>query len=375
MENRRYVIVDLETTGGRAGVDRIIEIGIVVHDGFRTLETFSTFVNPERQIPEFISNLTGITDDDVCQAPRFLDIAPRLLELMGENDVFVAHNVGFDYGFLKKEFAALGFEFLRKTLCTVRLTRKHFPGLTSYSLDNLRGSFLKDSYFPAHRALADAQASSELFERVYAKHRETRDCALECDDAVRLPISFSDRSYDALPELAGVSYLRDADGKLLLVLKGKNIKNALGTFFNTKRKAKKVEELREKVASVEFEVTGSYVIASILEAEIVEREIPPYNKRPKAKKDVNLIGSDAGQYLILDKGRAPKERSVIVFSPSRYSVGFRYFDDLTSSDFSDYFELASTVKLREFPKNFAKQISEAFNRQNMRPLILESVDV
>ena len=136
----KYAIIDVETTGGVARYERITEIAIVLHDGEKVVDTFSTLLNPERSIPWSITQLTGINDEMVAHAPKFYEVARKIVE-MTEDAVFVAHNVSFDYNFVREEFARLGFTFTRRQLCTVRLARKVFPGLPSYSLSNLKKHF------------------------------------------------------------------------------------------------------------------------------------------------------------------------------------------------------------------------------------------
>jgi DNA polymerase-3 subunit epsilon len=161
---RKYAIIDIETTGGTARHERITEIAIVLHDGTQVLDTFSSLVNPERSIPWNITQITGITDEMVAQAPKFYEIAKTIVELT-EDAIFVAHNVSFDYSFVKEEFARLGYPYARKQLCTVRLSRQVFPGLPSYSLSNLKKHF--NIYAEkSHRALDDTLATVELFERI-----------------------------------------------------------------------------------------------------------------------------------------------------------------------------------------------------------------
>lgn len=135
-----FAIIDIETTGGTPVYERITEIAIVLHDGKRVIDTFSSLINPERNIPWNITQLTGISNEMVAEAPRFHEVARKIVE-MTESAVFVAHNVQFDYGFVKAEFARLGYTYTRKTLCTVRLSRRVFPGLRSYSLSNLKLHF------------------------------------------------------------------------------------------------------------------------------------------------------------------------------------------------------------------------------------------
>ncbi len=135
-----YSIIDIETTGGKAIKDRITEIAIVLFDGKKVIDRFETLINPECYIPYGITELTGITQDMVADAPRFYEVGKKIVE-MTASTIFVAHNVRFDYGFIREEFRRLGFSFSRKQLCTVRLSRKAFPGLPSYSLGNLINYF------------------------------------------------------------------------------------------------------------------------------------------------------------------------------------------------------------------------------------------
>ncbi|UOQ81923.1 PolC-type DNA polymerase III [Hymenobacter sp. 5414T-23] len=159
-----YAIIDLETTGGQPTQDRITEIAIYIHDGEKVVDEYSTLLNPGRPIPFFITQLTGISDDMVRDAPKFHEVARKVVE-MTEGCVFVAHNVRFDYSFLKKEFADLGYNYSRKTLCTVRLSRSLMPGQPSYSL----GKLCQNIGIPLHdrhRASGDAAATAILFGRL-----------------------------------------------------------------------------------------------------------------------------------------------------------------------------------------------------------------
>jgi len=160
----KYAIIDVETTGMGVQGNRITEIAILVHDGQKVIEEYESLVNPERNIPHTITRLTGINDYMVADAPKFYEIAKKVIE-MTSDCVFVAHNVNFDYNVIHKEFSELGFPFRRKKLCTVRLSRKLIPGLPSYSLGKLCNSVgipLNDR----HRAMGDTRATTILFERL-----------------------------------------------------------------------------------------------------------------------------------------------------------------------------------------------------------------
>lgn len=159
-----YCIVDVETTGGVKGPTRLTEIAIYRHDGRQIVDTFHSLLNPGQPIPPFISRLTGITDEMVQYEPTFEDVASEVMSIT-EDAIFVAHNVGFDFNFIRKELNWLGCDYFRRTLCTVRLSRKLFPGLPSYSLGNLCQS-LDIPLNDRHRAQGDAAATVRLFEKM-----------------------------------------------------------------------------------------------------------------------------------------------------------------------------------------------------------------
>ena len=158
--NRIYSVVDIETTGGLKGGNRITEIGVVKVQHGKVIDTWTSLVNPERHIPGFITSLTGISDSMVYNAPVFAEIAQPLLDKLA-GSIFVAHNVNFDYGFIKKECEMAGHFFKMPKMCTVVESRKAFKGLKSYSLGNLSVHF-NLNLTSHHRALADATATAEL---------------------------------------------------------------------------------------------------------------------------------------------------------------------------------------------------------------------
>ena len=169
-----YAIIDIETTGQSAGKGKITEIAIFVHNGTEVVDSFSTLVNPECYIPGFITELTGISNEMVRYAPKFYEVARRIVE-MTQDKIFVAHNVQFDYRFVQEEFKRLGYDYQRKTMCTVRLGRKFLPGYKSYSLGKIC-SELGITINGRHRAAGDAFATTKLFEIILEKkkQKETR---------------------------------------------------------------------------------------------------------------------------------------------------------------------------------------------------------
>ena len=163
-----YAIVDIETTSGSPRTGKITEIAIFIYNGQKITDSFVSLVNPECNIPFYITNITGISDQMVADAPRFYEIAKKVVEITS-NKIFVAHNVKFDYNFIRKEFEELGYQFSRKTLCTVELSRRYLPGHHSYSLGKLC-SDLGIGINGRHRAAGDARATVELFEMILQKY-------------------------------------------------------------------------------------------------------------------------------------------------------------------------------------------------------------
>jgi len=162
-----YAIIDIETTGQSAANGKITEIAIFIHDGFEIIDSFSSLINPECYIPGFITNLTGIDNEMVGNAPKFYEVARKIVEIT-QDKIFVAHNVSFDYKFIQEEFKRLGYDYQRKTMCTVRMCRKFLPGHKSYSLGKICDE-LDISINGSHRAAGDALATTKLFEIILAR--------------------------------------------------------------------------------------------------------------------------------------------------------------------------------------------------------------
>lgn len=159
-ESNLYAVIDIETTGGSPVNDKITEIAIYIHDGYEVIEEYSTLINPERLIPPFITNLTGITNEMVKDAPKFYEVARKIIE-MTDRKKFVAHNASFDYNFIKNEFKNLGYDYNRDKICTVQWSRKLLPGYKSYSLGKLCDHF-NIKINNRHRAAGDAFATTKL---------------------------------------------------------------------------------------------------------------------------------------------------------------------------------------------------------------------
>ncbi|MES2387178.1 MAG: exonuclease domain-containing protein [Bacteroidota bacterium] len=272
-----YTIIDIETTGGQPTNDRIIEIAIVKHDGENIVDEFSTLLNPGRSIPYFITKMTGISDEMVADAPHFYQVARQIVEFT-EGSVFVAHNVRFDYSFVKKEFYDLGYNFQRRRLCTVRLSRKLIPGLPSYSLGKLCQS-VGIPVFDRHRAMGDAKATAILFHRMLTENSEISiQGAIEDEiKAGHIPPALDKKHIDGLPEEAGVYYFHNAEGKVIYVGKSTNIKKRVIQHMQVDLKSNKAMEFKSSIAEITYIVTGSELVALLLESDEIKRMKPLYN--------------------------------------------------------------------------------------------------
>ncbi|WP_117880442.1 exonuclease domain-containing protein [Aureibaculum luteum] len=278
----KYAIVDIETTGLGAKGNKITEISIFVHDGKQVIKEFTTLVNPESSISYKISGLTGITNEMVRKAPKFHEIAKDVIEYT-EDCIFVAHNVNFDFNVIKHELQELGAEFKRKKLCTIRLARKLIPGQRSYSLGALctsLGIHIKNR----HRARGDAKATVILLEKLLAL-----DSGLVFDSYLNnrsrqatLPPLLSKTLIDDLPNKPGVYYFKDDNNNVIYVGKAIDIKQRVLSHLYSK--ANKELKLCTETANITFELTGSELVALLLESHEIKRLYPKYNRAQKKNR-------------------------------------------------------------------------------------------
>ncbi|MEN8247921.1 MAG: exonuclease domain-containing protein [Bacteroidota bacterium] len=274
-----YAIIDIETNGGSLRNAKITEIAIFLHDGNAVVDSFISLVNPEVNIPPFITNLTGITNDMVAGAPKFYEIAKKVVELT-ENSIFVAHSVSFDYSIVRSEFRSLGFDFAREKLCTVKLSRKILPLQPSYSLGNLCKS-LNIKINGRHRAGGDAEATVKLFEILLAlDNKKITFGTLSRDNHTFDNPNVSAELIESMPEEIGVYYFYNSDGQLIYIGKSKNIrKRVLSHLLNAK--TPKALSMRQDIADISYELTGSELVALLKESNEIKQKKPLYNSAQK----------------------------------------------------------------------------------------------
>jgi len=276
-----YAIVDIETTGGHASANGITEIAICIHDGKKVVKRFETLVNPYKEIPIYISALTGITNEMVQSAPPFEDVAADVYHLI-HGKIFVAHNVNFDYSFVRYHLAAAGYDLQCNKLCTVRLGRKILPGLPSYSLGRLCRHLGIDNE-SRHRAAGDAEATAELFTLLLNSDGDghIKNALKQNSKEQLLPPNLPKTDVDQLPYGPGVYYFHDQKGKVIYVGKAKNIKKRVSSHFTGNNPGLQRQEFLRNICQVTYQVCGTELIAFVLEAIEIKRLWPKYNRSLK----------------------------------------------------------------------------------------------
>lgn len=300
-----YAIVDIETTGGYAAAYGITEIAVYIHDGKRIVQHFETLINPQQNIPRYITALTGIDNAMVADAPAFEEIAEVLFELLNDK-IFIAHNVNFDHSFIKHHLKACGYEFTVRKLCTVRLGRKVFPGLPSYSLGNLCRS-LQLPIENRHRAGGDAKATVQLFEHCLANGAEVHieQMLKKSSSEQWLPLQLTKADILQLPSGPGVYYFHDVKDKIIYVGKAINIKKRVSSHFTHNDADRKRQNFLRIICKVSYKECATELEAIVLESTEIKRLWPKYNysqKQPAQRFALYMFEDNRGYLrLAIDK--------------------------------------------------------------------------
>ncbi len=270
-----YAILDIETTGGQFNEEGITEIAIYKFDGREVVDQFISLVNPEKEIQPFVVKLTGINNAMLRSAPKFYEVAKRIIEIT-QDCILVAHNTSFDYRILRTEFTRLGYDFIRPTLCTVELSKKLIPGMESYSL----GKLVRALGIPVtdrHRASGDAIATVKLFKLLLSKdvEKEILISSIKAEIKSGLTPKLLD-IVESLPNKTGIYYIHNEKGNLIYIGKSKNIKKRVNQHFTGK--TNKCKKIQLEVFAVTYEETGSELIALLKESEEIKINKPIYNR-------------------------------------------------------------------------------------------------
>ena len=273
-----YAVVDIETTGSYAAANGITEIAIVIHDGKQVINFYESLVNPHIPIPYFIERLTGITNEMVANAPSFEEIAAQVYELL-QDKVFVAHNVNFDYSFVKHHLDSAGYELNNKKLCTVRLSRKVLPGLNGYSLGKLTQQ-LGINHTMRHRAGGDALATADLLAMIVEKDTKG-DIAkmLKIKNGEQyLPPHLPIEDIAQLPNSPGVYYFYNATGKVIYVGKAVNIRKRVKSHFSNNKANRQKQDFLKETNKIGYKQCATELMAHILESTEIRRLWPIHNR-------------------------------------------------------------------------------------------------
>ncbi len=315
-----YAIIDIETTGGKFNEEGITEVAIYKFDGHEIVDQFISLVNPERPIQPFVVKLTGITPKMVKTAPKFYEVAKRIVEIT-KDCIFVAHNTSFDYRIMRTEFNRLGFDYTRKTICTVELSKELLPDQDSYSL----GKLCKSLGIPMndrHRASGDALATVKLFKLLLNKDigkKITSSTVKTLADSQKTITANLTSIIENIPPTTGLFFVHNNEGTVLYMGKNKNIKKGINQLFL--RTSKRTKTLQKQVADITYEETGNELIAQLKFDIYFQKNKPRFNGFRKKQKENITFNSD--NMLVIDKGRHPNEKSVLLIQNNEIQgIGF-----------------------------------------------------
>lgn len=293
--------VDIETTGTSIRNNKIIEIGIIRVEGKKKVGEFSTLINPYTGLDPFITNLTGITQEALSNAPSFEKVAKDILQILTDS-LFVAHNVRFDYGFLKHTFRQYGIEFSMRHACTVKLAKTLYPGLPAYNLDTLIERFRIECRH-RHRALDDAKVLWKFYTKTLTEKGETR-LETAFNHVLKrptLPLHITEEELDTLPDSSGV-YIFYGDSDLPLYI-GKSIhlrERILSHFANDHHSTTDMK-ISQQIKRVDIRITDGELGALLLESTLIKTLQPLYNRKLRYARKMNglmLIQTDDGYHAV-----------------------------------------------------------------------------
>lgn len=313
-----YAILDIETTGGKFNEEGITEIAIYRFDGHTIVDQFISLVNPEKPIQDFVVKLTGINNKMLCNAPKFFEIAKRIIEIT-KDATLIAHNTEFDARILKTEFDRLGYDYQINTICTIELSRKLIPNEKSYSL----GKLCKSLGIPMsnrHRASGDAKATVQLFKLLLAKdnNKEIIEDSIKYYDNRKVKDKLNS-ILETIPNRMGIYYIHNLEGKIIFIGKGQNLKSELTKLFL--KQSKGAKKIQENVHTVSFEFTGNKLFNRLKYHLGLETLQPKYNFHKKNIKKVrNFAHSD---FILQLKGREINENGVLLVEKNEV-VGFGF---------------------------------------------------
>ena len=315
-----FSVIDIESTGGGYKAEKIIDIAIYLYNGDQITKSFSSLVNPGIPIPSFVKKLTGITDQMVAKAPRFEEIASAIEEIT-KDSIFVAHNAQYDYSIVRQEFKRMGHPFKREKLCTIQAAQKIYPNRPSYGLDSLCEDF-DISVRGRHRASGDAQATVALLERLIRKDSKEIIPKLISEPHIleNFAPNISFETVYNLPEDTGVYYLHNANNDIILLGKSNTMRERVLQFLLKEPVNKDKRNLFNNVHSVSYALTGSELLALLVESYDLKKGYPEFNKKLRLNsfQPIGIIPKEnKNGFLQLKVGKANvRDESLMLFERS-----------------------------------------------------------
>jgi len=319
-----YAIIDIETTGGSPKNSKITEIAIYKHDGEKVIDEYQTLVDPEMPIPPFIVQLTGISDNMVRNAPKFYEVAKDIIEFT-EGCIFVAHNVGFDYGIMRIEFKSLGFDYRLPHLCTVRTSRYVLPGHDSYSLGKLTRA-LGIKLVGRHRAGGDAFATAQLFTLLMETDSNGLQNFIQQElNPKRLHPNLDLDHLEEIPNKTGVYKFYNDINQLIYIGKSIHIRKRIDQHLRN-NKTKKAIQMQKEISRIEYELTGSELISLLKESQLIKEHQPIYNRSLRRNSFpyglFNYVDESNYLRLFIAKVSTTNEIPLASFNTKREGVAF-----------------------------------------------------
>ena len=317
-----YAIIDIETTGGQFNKEGITEIAIYKFDGTEIVDQFISLVNPEIPIQPFVVKLTGINTAMLRLAPKFYEVAKRIIEIT-EGCTIVAHNASFDYRVLQLEFKRLGYEFQKPTLCTVELSKLLLPDAQSYSLGKLVRS-LGIPIADRHRASGDAAATLKLFKLLLGKDSDKKIVKQLIKNELHQGIS--PKLFDILehlPSSVGIFYVHDTKGNIIYIGKSNNIRKKVSQLFTASTKIAK--RIQKDVYTITFEETGNELISLLKEREELLQNKPVLNvaqRRPPFPWAVYTEETENGYFTLKIHKKNRKNTEIQSFKNQKNALAF-----------------------------------------------------
>jgi DNA polymerase-3 subunit epsilon len=356
-----YTILDIETTGGKFNEEGITEIAIYKYDGHTVVDQFISLINPEKEIQKFVVQLTGINNKMLQNAPKFYEVAKRIIEIT-KDCTLVAHNTTFDYRILRTEFDRLGYDFNRNTLCTVELSQKLILDQPSYSL----GKLIKALGIPMtdrHRATGDALATVQLFKLLLEKDVDKT--------IIQSSVKYHDRRVekerlqkliDLVPKALGLFYIHGSDGKVIYLGRGKDVKSEVNKLFL--KQTKRATKIQDRATSISYEKTGNELFTRLKYYIELEALAPKFNFQKERKLSLQDFNNE--DFILFEKGREIEERAVILIE-NREVFGYGYTNLAFQENNIDILKsILTPIKDKELAKAIIKNY---LNKNNVQKLV------